>query len=145
VASASRLLLAYYPSDETLSERFESVMDEWDNLRKDGIGKFLSDEFELAERLMLGNAESAVMEANDVMGTGEVSSSGGEEGEFLLREGFHVMATAGEKIAGEMRAVRQLMDVSRAARGVEGAAEDVVGADLLVERGESYRVFVGNG
>jgi hypothetical protein len=57
-ASMSRLPLAYYLSDETLLERFEGVVGEWDGLRKGGIDKFLSDEFELAERLMLGDADS---------------------------------------------------------------------------------------
>jgi hypothetical protein len=141
-------LLAYYPNDETLSERLRNVRDEWDGVRRDGIGKFLSDEFDLAERLMLGNAESAVKEANDVMGRGATdespSSSSGGEG-YLLKEGFHAMAAAGERLAGEVRAVRQELDVSRAARGVEGVAEDVVGADVLIERGEwrcrSFRIF----
>jgi hypothetical protein len=40
-ASTSRLLLAYYPTDETLSERLEGVMGEWDGLRRRGIGKSL--------------------------------------------------------------------------------------------------------
>lgn len=145
--TASWWLLAYYPNDETLSERLQNVKDEWDNARKDGIGKFLSDEFELAEKLMLGNAQSAVKEANDVMERGgatatvemsSTSSSGGGD-DYLLREGFHAMATAGGRLAGEVRAVRQELDVSRAARGVEGAAEDVVGADVLIERGECRR------
>ena len=142
-------LLAYYPNDETLSERLRNVKDEWDDVRKDGIGKFLSDEFELAEKLMLGNAQSAVKEANDVMERGggatatvemssssSSSSSSGVGDDYLLKGGFHAMATAGERLAGEVRAVRQELDVSRAARGVEGAAEDVVGADVLIERGE---------
>ena len=145
--TASRWLLAYYPNDETLSERLRNVKDEWDNVRKDGIGKFLSDEIELAEKLMRGNAKSAVKEANDVMEGGgatatvemsSTSSSGGGD-DYLLREGFHAMATAGGRLAGEVRAVRQELDVSRAARGVEGAAEDVVGADVLIERGECRR------
>ena len=139
--TASWWLLAYYPNDETLSERLQNVRNEWDNVRKDGIGKFLSDEFDLAENLMLGKAQSAVNEANDVMERGgaidETSSSGGDG--YLLKEGFHAMATAGERLAGEVRAARQELDVSRAARGVEGAAEDVVGADVLIERGEWRR------
>jgi hypothetical protein len=122
-ASTSRLPLAHYPTDETLSERLKGVVGEWDGLRRRGIGKFLLDEYELAERLMLGNADSAVRNANDVMGRdGASSSSGGGEGEggYLLKKRFQAMATAGEKIPGEMRAVWQVMDVSRAARGVEG-------------------------
>jgi hypothetical protein len=50
-------------------------------LRKGGIDKFLSDEFELAERLMLGDADSAVRNANDVMGRdGFVVVDGGPGG-----------------------------------------------------------------
>ncbi len=44
-ALTSRLPLAYYPTDETLSERLESVVGEWEGLRRRGIGKFLSDEY----------------------------------------------------------------------------------------------------
>jgi hypothetical protein len=89
--STLRLPLAYYPTDETLSERLVGVVGEWDSLRRGGIGKFLSDEFELSERLMLGDADLAVRNANDVMGRdGASSSSGGGEGDggYLLREGL---------------------------------------------------------
>jgi hypothetical protein len=73
---------------------------------------------------MLGDADSAVRNSNNVTGRdGALLSSGGGEGEggYLLKRGFQAMATVGEKIAGEMRAVWQVMDVSRAARGMEGA------------------------
>ncbi len=96
-------------------------MGEWDGLRRGGIGKFLSDEYELAERLMLGDAALVVRNANDVIGRDGASlSSGGGEGEggYLLKKGFQAMATAGEKI---VRDVQQVMDVSRATRGLDGA------------------------
>jgi hypothetical protein len=138
-----------------LSERLEAVVGEWDGLRRRGFGKFLSDEYKLAKRLMLGDANSVVRNSNNVMGRDGASlSSGGGKGEggYLLKKGFQAMVTAGERIAGEMRAAWQVMDVSRAARGVESSCRrrqrrwsDYIGGAEIVGSEEAYGSGQGGG
>ena len=61
------------------------------------------------------------------------------------------MATAREKIAGEMRAVRQVMDVFRAARGVDGARRrrrrwsDYIGGAKIIGSEEASAPGQGGG
>jgi len=123
--------LAYYPSDETLSERLKNVQAEWDNVKKDGIGKFFVDELEAAERILQGNAADAESKANDVI---EKGSSAEEGGDYLLKEGFHKMSETGKMLAQEIWEVRQEFDELKAAKVVEEAAENVVSTDVLVEK-----------
>ena len=128
--------LAYYPSDETLSERLKNVQAEWDNVKKDGIGKFFVDELEAAERILQGNAADAESKANDVI---EKGSSAEEGGDYLLKEGFHKMSETGKMLAQEIWEVRQEFDELKAAKVVEEAAENVVSTDVLVEKGKSRK------
>ena len=124
--------LAFYPSDETLSERLKNVQAEWDNVKKDGIGKFFADELEAAEKIIQGNAADAEKGANDVIEKGE--------DDYLLKEGFHNMAETGKKLANEIWEVKHEFDELKAAKIVEEAAEDIVSTDVLVEKGKSMTV-----
>ena len=124
--------LAFYPSDEPLSERIKNVQAEFDNVRSSGIGKFLSDELEAAEKIIQGHAASAESTANDVITKSEEDSEG--SGDYLFREGFQAMSDVGKTLAREIWEVRQEFDELKAAKSVEEAVEDVVGADVLVEK-----------
>ena len=133
--------LAFYPSDEPLSERLKNVQEAFDDtMRKEGIGKFFSDEFEAANKIIKGNADSATTNANDVI-TKSIEDSDGE-GDYLLREGFMKMSETGKALAHELWEVRQEFDELKAAKIVEEAAEDVVSTDVLIEKGEWVYVFV---
>jgi len=133
--------LAFYPSDEPLSERLKNVQEAFDDtVRKEGIGKFFSDEFEAANKIIKGNADSATSNANDVI-TKSIEDSDGD-GDYLLREGFMKMSETGKALAHELWEVRQEFDELKAAKIVEEAAEDVVSTDVLIEKGEWMYSFV---
>ena len=133
--------LAFYPSDEPLSERLKNVQEAFDDtVRKEGIGKFFSDEFEAANKIIKGNADSATTNANDVISKSIEDSDG--DGDYLLREGFQKMGDVGKDLAHELWEVRQEFDELKAAKIVEEAAEDVVSTDVLIEKGEWMYVFV---
>lgn len=121
--------LAFYPSDESLTERLKNVQAEWDNVKKEGIGKFFADELEAAERIIRGDADRAESGANDVI-------SKGESDDYLLKDGFQAMGDTGKRLASEMKEIRQEFDELKAAKIVEKAAEDVVETTVLVEKGE---------
>ena len=127
--------LAFYPSDEPLSERLKNVQETFDTtVRKEGIGKFFSDEFEAANKIIKGNADSATTKANDVISKSIEDSDG--DGDYLLREGFQKMSDVGKDLVHELWEVRQEFDELKAAKIVEEAAEDVVSTDVLIEKGE---------
>jgi len=127
--------LAFYPSDEPLSERLKNVQEAFDDtVRKEGIGKFFSDEFEAANKIIKGNADSATTNADDVI-TKSIEDSDGD-GDYLLREGFQKMSDVGKDLVHELWEVRQEFDELKAAKIVEEAAEDVVSTDVLIEKGE---------
>jgi len=132
--------LAFYPSDEPLSERLKNVQETFDDTRKEGIGKFFSDEFEAANKIIKGNADSATSKANDVISKSIEDSDG--DGDYLLREGFMKMSETGKALAHELWEVRQEFDELKAAKIVEEAAEDVVSTDVLIEKGEWIYVFM---
>eukprot|EP00584_Thalassiosira_punctigera_P003794 CAMPEP_0172538826 /NCGR_PEP_ID=MMETSP1067-20121228/10138_1 /TAXON_ID=265564 ORGANISM="Thalassiosira punctigera, Strain Tpunct2005C2" /NCGR_SAMPLE_ID=MMETSP1067 /ASSEMBLY_ACC=CAM_ASM_000444 /LENGTH=742 /DNA_ID=CAMNT_0013324401 /DNA_START=25 /DNA_END=2253 /DNA_ORIENTATION=- len=119
--------LAFYPSDESLSERLKNVQAEWNNVKKEGIAKFFSDELEAAEKILRGNADRAERGAKDVIEKGESE-------DYLLKEGFHGMVDTGKMLASEMKEVRQEFDELKATKLVEKAAEDVVETTVLVEK-----------
>lgn len=116
-------IIAYYPNDETLKERLKNVQTEIDSLRKSGIGKFLSDENELAERIILGDTKSAEEGANDVMlgkkAIGEHSSE--VDGEYLLK----VMENVGERISEAIWELRHEYDELKAEAGVVRSTEEI--------------------
>mmetsp|Transcript_20155 Transcript_20155/g.43781 ORF Transcript_20155/g.43781 Transcript_20155/m.43781 type:complete len:715 (+) Transcript_20155:116-2260(+) len=118
--------LGFYPSDEPLSERLKNVQVEWDNVKKEGIGKFFADELDAAENILQGNAADAENTANDVIEKGE--------GDYLLKEGFHNMAETGKMLANEIWEVRQEFDELKAAKIVEEATEGVISTNVVVER-----------
>jgi hypothetical protein len=126
--------LAFYPTDESYSERLKNVLSEWDHVKRDGIGKFFSDEITSAEKIVKGNVATAEDKANRVIL--DVSEGGEGSGDYLLKEGFHNMADTGIKLANEIRAVQQVFNELNAAKIVEEAAEDVVSTGLLMEKGE---------
>ena len=133
--------LAFYPSDEPLSERLKNVQEAFDDaVRKEGIGKFFSDEFEAANKIIKGNADSATSKANDVITKSMEDSDG--DGDYLLREGFMKMSETGKALAHELWEVRQEFDELKAAKIVEEAAEDVVSTDVLIEKGEWFHVVM---
>ena len=121
--------LGFYPSDESLSDRLKNVQAEWDNVKKEGIGKFFSDELDAAEKIIQGNADNAERGAADVI-------EKGESDDYLLKDGFHGMVEGGKKLASEMMEVRQEFDELKAAKIVEEAAEGVVSTTVLVEKGK---------
>ena len=51
-----------------------------------------------------------------------------------MKEGFQAMSNVGKALTREMWEVRQEFDELKAVKSVEEAAEDVVGADVLVEK-----------
>mmetsp|Transcript_6778 Transcript_6778/g.11861 ORF Transcript_6778/g.11861 Transcript_6778/m.11861 type:complete len:706 (+) Transcript_6778:147-2264(+) len=121
--------LGFYPSDDetTLAERLKNVQAEWDNVKKEGIGNFFSDELDAAEKIIQGNADNAERGAADVIEKGESE-------DYLLKDGFHGMVEGGKKLASEMMEVRQEFDELKAAKIVEEAAEGVVSTTVLVEK-----------
>ena len=86
------------------------------NVNKQGIGKFLSDELEAAERIVRG-AQSAEENAESVISQGE--------DDYLLKEGFHSMAETGKRLVDEIWEIRHEIDEVKAAKIVEEAAEKV--------------------
>ncbi len=131
--------LAFYPTDESYSERLKNVLSEWDHVKRDGIGKFFSDEITSAEKIVKGNVATAEDKANRVIL--DVSEAGEGSGDYLLKEGFHNMADTGIKLANEIRAVQQVFNELNAAKIVEEAAEDVVSTGLLMEKGKKIGMF----
>ena len=126
--------LSFYPSDEPLSERIKAVQKEFDHVKESGIGKFLSDELDAAEKVIQNAATAATSSANDVITKSEADAEG--NGDYLLKGSFDKMGEAGKALAHEMWEVRQEFDELKAAKIVEEAAEDVVGTDVMIEKGK---------
>ena len=126
--------LSFYPSNEPLSERIKAVQKEFDHVKESGIGNFLSDELDAAEKVIQNAATAATSTANDVITKSEADAEGNTD--YLLKGGFDKMGEAGKALAHEMWEVRQEFDELKAAKIVEEAAEDVVGTDVMIEKGK---------
>ena len=132
--------LAFYPTDESFSERLKHVLSEWDTVKRTGMGKFFSDEMDAAGKIVKGTVATAEDNANRVMLLDQERSLSGEGGgDYLLKEGFHNMADTGIQLANEIRAVQQVFNELNAAKIVEEAAEDVVSTGLLMEKGKAVQ------
>lgn len=136
--------LAFYPTDESFSERLKHVLSEWDTVKRTGMGKFFSDEMDAAGKIVKGTVATAEDNANRVMlldqeRSSSLSGEGEGGGDYLLKEGFHNMADTGIQLANEIRAVQQVFNELNAAKIVEEAAEDVVSTGLLMEKGKAVQ------
>lgn len=107
--------LAFYPSDETtFAERLKRVQDVWGGVKQEGIGKFFSDEFNAADKIIKGSADSS---ETGVVGKGGLG-----------------VVDAGKELASEMLDVRQAFDELRAVKIIEEAAEDVIRTGVSIEQ-----------
>jgi hypothetical protein len=122
--------LAYYPSDEPLSERLKDVEADWESVKliREGI-KYFTDELNAAEKIAKVNAESAEKGAADVI-------EQGESDDYLLKPFVEGMGETGKILAKEMMEVRQEFDELKASKIVEESTEDVIRVAVLVEKGE---------
>jgi hypothetical protein len=117
--------LFYYKSDEPFSERLSQVQSELESVKDEGLQQFVLDE--------LISAEKKLMKDFDYVA--KVSESDRDE----IRLAKQILKGAlkqGREIANEVKEVKRGFDELQAAKILEGATEDIVAKDVLVEKGK---------
>lgn len=109
--------LAFYPSDEPFANRLKRVQDAWDNVVKEGIPQFLSDELDAAEKIVKGNVDNAQLATLD-------DTIKGESG----------IVDGGKNLASEITDLRQEFDELKAVKMIEETTEEVMSTIILLQK-----------
>ncbi|KAK1746969.1 hypothetical protein QTG54_002313 [Skeletonema marinoi] len=110
--------LFYYKSDEPFSERVNQVQSELESVKDEGLQQFVMDE---------------LLSAREAVFASKVSDSDRNE----IRLAKQILKGAlkqGREIANEVKEVKRGFDELQAAKILEGATEDIVAKDVLVEK-----------
>ena len=110
--------LAFYPSDEApFTDRLKRIQDAWDNVVKEGIPQFLSDELDAAEKIAKGNVDNAQLATLD---------------DTIKRESGIV--DGGKNLASEITDLRQEFDELKAVKMIEETTEEVMSTIIFLSK-----------
>ena len=128
VPSTQQSHLFYYKSDEPFSERLSQVQSELEAVKDEGLHQFVIDE--------LMSAEKKLSFASKI-------SDGDKDEMRIAKQILKGALKQGREIANEVKEVKRGFDELQAAKILEGATEDIVAKDVLVEKGKIDRVCIG--
>ena len=113
--------LFYYKSDEPFSERLSQVQSEFESVKDEGLQQFVLDELLSAEKKLSFAAKVSDSDRDEIR---------------LAKQILKGALKQGREIANEVKEVKRGFDELQAAKILEGATEDIVSKDVLVERGK---------
>jgi len=113
--------LFYYKSDEPFSERLNQVQSELESVKDEGLQQFVMDELLSAEKKLSFASKVSDSDRNEIR---------------LAKQILKGALKQGREIANEVKEVKRGFDELQAAKILEGATEDIVAKDVLVEKGE---------
>ena len=110
-----------YKSDEPFSERLSQVQSELESVKDEGLQQFVLDELLSAEKKLSFAAKVSDSDRDEIR---------------LAKQILKGALKQGREIANEVKEVKRGFDELQAAKILEGATEDIVSKDVLVERGK---------
>jgi len=119
--------LFYYKSDEPLSERLNQVQSELEAVKEEGLQQFVLDELLSAEKKLSFVSKVSNSDRDEIR---------------LAKQILKGALKQGREIANEVKEVKRGFDELQAAKILEGATEDIVAKDVLVEKGEKINQFI---
>mmetsp|Transcript_1097 Transcript_1097/g.2026 ORF Transcript_1097/g.2026 Transcript_1097/m.2026 type:complete len:721 (-) Transcript_1097:176-2338(-) len=111
--------LFYYKSDEPFSERLNQVQSELESVKDEGLQQFVMDELLSAEEKLSFASKVSDSDRNEIR---------------LAKQILKGALKQGREIANEVKEVKRGFDELQAAKILEGATEDIVAKDVLVEK-----------
>jgi hypothetical protein len=111
--------LFYYKSDEPLSERLNQVQSELEAVKEEGLQQFVLDELISAEKKLSFVSKVSNSDRDEIR---------------LAKQILKGALKQGREIANEVKEVKRGFDELQAAKILEGATEDIVAKDVLVEK-----------
>ncbi len=114
--------LFYYKSDEPFSERLNQVQSELESVKEEGLQQFVLDELLSAEKKLSFASKVSDSDRDEIL---------------LAKQILKGALKQGREIANEVKEVKRGFDELQAAKILEGATEQIVAKDVLVEKGEN--------
>jgi len=111
--------LFYYKSDEPFLERLNQVQSELESVKDEGLQQFVMDELLSAEEKLSFASKVSDSDRNEIR---------------LAKQILKGALKQGREIANEVKEVKRGFDELQAAKILEGATEDIVAKDVLVEK-----------
>lgn len=118
--------LFYYKSDEPFSERLNQVQSELESVKEEGLQQFVLDELLSAEKKLSFVSKVSDSDRDEIR---------------LAKQILKGALKQGREIANEVKEVKRGFDELQAAKILEGATEQIVAKDVLVEKGEKIDQF----